>query len=122
MGEKAEHRVGLLALDGVQRVHGEAVVVGQHLLNQKHDGRDDDGDHADRGRKVVVDRCLAHVLLVNLHREGAVALADQKGRAEISQGPHEYHQGRGQNGGHAQRHHHLEKALDAPAAHVGGSL
>ena len=106
----------------MQRVHGEAVVVGQHFLNQEHDGRDNDGDHADRGRKVVVDRGLAHVLLVNLHREGAVSLADQKGRAEIGQSAHEYHQGRGQNGGHAQGHHHLEEPLDAPAAHVGGGL
>ena len=70
----------------------------------------------------MVDAGLAHILLVDLQGEGTVPLADEQRGAEVCQGPHENHQRRRQDGGHAEGHDHCGEALEAGAAHIGRRL
>ena len=119
MDEHIQQAVGLFALHRMQGIHGEGELIGGPLLHQEHHGGDDDGNHrGGAGKAVVAAGGLREEGVVDLHREGAVALTDQQRGAEVGKGAHEHQQHGGQDGGHAQRHDHGQKTLDALAAHA----
>ena len=66
MDEHALHALGLLALDGVQRVHGELELAVHKALEQEDDGGDDDGDDRHRRGEVGVAAGLTHEGVVDL--------------------------------------------------------
>lgn len=65
---------------------------------------------------------LTHEGVVDLHREGAVALADEQRGAEVGKGPHEHHEHGRDDGGRAQRNDDGEEPLQTGAAHVLAGL
>ena len=116
--QHAADALHLLLLDGVQGADGEVVLRGGPLLHKEHRGRHKDRDDGDGSGEVVVGAVLAEVLVVDLHREGPVALADEQRRPEVREGPHEHQKRRGQDGGHGELHDDGEEPLDPRAAHV----
>ena len=116
--QHAAQPLGIFFLNGMQRVHGEAEFLGRKFLDQENDCRQQHRNDTDGRSKVVVRAGLTEELVVDLHGEGAVALAHHERRAEVGKGAHEHQQRRSQHRRHGQPQHNLEKALDALAAEV----
>ena len=120
MDQEISQRLGLLALDRMQRIHGKTEAVAGKFLQQEDDRRNDNGDDRNRCRKIIVCPDFTDILLIDDHGKSHISLADHAGRTEVRKGTHENHQTRCQNGGHAQRDNHLEEPPDSLASHVGG--
>ena len=74
---------------GFQGAHRVAATFGQKTLRKekKHGQRDD--DQTQGGSKAVIAAHFAHELVINKHRHGFIAFADQHGCAEIGKDTHE---------------------------------
>ena len=81
------------------------------LQEEKHHGNSHDDDAQRRG-KVVIVADLTHELIVQYHRIGAVAFADEHGRTEIGEHPHEHQQGGSQHRGQHQRQNDAGDSLE----------
>ena len=91
-------------------------------LQEEEDQRNRHDNHAQRGGEIAVVGHLSHELVIQHHREGAVALADQHGRAEIGEHAHKHQQGRGQHRRQHQRQDDARNALEVVGAQAFGRL
>ena len=118
MHEKAAETLCILLLHGVQGVDGEFEAPCCPLLEEEYHGGDDDRDNGECGSKVVVCTVFTEILIIKQHREGLEALAEDGGRTEVGKRLHEHHECSGEDGGHSEMQHDVEKTLHTGAAHI----
>ena len=118
MHEKAAETLCILLLHGVQGVDREFEAPCCPLLEEEYHGGDDDRDNGECGSKVVVCTVFTEILIIKQHREGLEALAEDGGRTEVGKRLHEHHECSGEDGGHSEMQHDVEKTLHTGAAHI----
>ena len=118
MHEEAAETLCILLLHGVQGVDREFEAPCCPLLEEEYHGGDDDRDNGECGSKVVVCTVFTEILIIKQHREGLEALAEDGGRTEVGKRLHEHHECSGEDGGHSEMQHDVEKTLHTGAAHI----